>query len=102
MNTKIRTILSLSIAVAGLAASTVSYAAPLSVHAPVHAMFSKSQIVTLSLRNDSHDAVELKVGDNVMTLSAGKSITLKLAIGTRILANATTESHQAGSLIAEV
>jgi hypothetical protein len=102
MNTKIRTILSISVAVAGLAASTVSYAAPSSIHAPVHAMFSKSQIVTVSLRNDSHSSLELKVGDNVMTLNAGKSITLKLPIGTRILANSSTELHPAGSLIAEV
>jgi hypothetical protein len=38
----------------------------------------------------------------VMTLDPGKPVTLKLEVGTRIVANTATPSHPAGSLIEEV
>jgi len=101
---KIRNVFVISAAIVSLAASTAVYAAPTSIHAPVSAMFAKSstKTVKLSLRNDSGVAMELKVGDNVVTLDAGKTVAFKLPVGTRILANATTPTHQAGSLLAEV
>jgi len=102
MNMKIRSAFAVSIAILGLTASTAVYAAPTSVHAPVHAMFGNPKLVTLSLRNDSSTALELKVGEQLMTLEAGKLITLKLPVGTRILANATTPTHEAGTLLAQI
>jgi hypothetical protein len=80
------------------------YAAPVSISSPVHAMFAKTKSATvkLSLRNDSGSAMEVKVGDKVMTLDPGKPITLNLEVGTRIVANSTTPNHPAGSLIEEV
>jgi hypothetical protein len=38
----------------------------------------------------------------VMTVESGKTVTMKLPLGTRILANATTPTHAAGSIVAEV
>jgi len=101
---KIRNVFVVSVAIVSLAASTSVYAAPTSIHAPVSAMFAKSstKTVKLSLRNDSGAAMELKVGDNIVTLDAGKTVAFKLPVGTRILANAATPTHAAGSLLAEV
>jgi len=41
------------------------------------------------------------VGDEIVSLDAGKSVSLKLAVGTRIMVNAATDKHQAGELLAE-
>ncbi len=99
----IRTVVvALSLVAAGLSASTAVYAAPMHSAMPVHAMFGKTKTVKLNVRNDSSAAMELKVGDSVMTVEKGKTIELKLAVGTRILANTATSTHQVGELLAEV
>jgi hypothetical protein len=99
---RIRSAIAVAVVVAGLSASAAVYAAPANIDAHAHAMFAKSKIVKLTLRNDSGSAMELKVGDKVMTLDAGKTVALKLPLGTRIMANAATAKHQAGELLAEV
>jgi hypothetical protein len=93
-----------AVAATSLLAAPAVYAAPASISSPVHAMFSKTKSTTvkLSIRNDSGTAMEVKVGDQVMTLDPGKPVTLKLEVGTRIVANTATPSHPAGSLIEEV
>jgi hypothetical protein len=78
------------------------YAAPAAISSPIHAMFSKTKLVKLSLRNDSGTAIDVKVGDKVMTLAPGKPVDLSLPVGTRIVATTTTPNHEAGSLIEEV
>ena len=67
-------------------------------------MFGKTKTTTvkLSLRNDSGTPMEVKVGDQVMTLTPGKPVTLNLEVGTRIVANSATPNHEVGSLIEEV
>ena len=102
MTMKIRSAVAVSVALMGLSASTAAYAAPTSITVPVHAMFAKEKMIKLSVRNDTGAALELKVGDNVMTIDAGKTVALKLAVGTRILANGPTPTHEAGSLLTEV
>ena len=96
--------LTIAVAAVSLLAVPAVYAAPASISSPVHAMFgkTKSTTVKLSLRNDSGSAMEVKVGDKVMTLDPGKPVTLNLEVGTRIVANSTTPNHPAGSLIEEV
>jgi hypothetical protein len=93
-----------AVAATSLLAVPAVYAAPASISSPVHAMFSKTKSTTvkLNLRNDSGSAMEVKVGEQVMTLDPGKPVTLKLEVGTRILANTATPNHPAGSLIEEV
>jgi hypothetical protein len=78
------------------------YAAPASISSPIHAMFSKTKMVKLSLRNDSGAAMDVKVGDKIMTLAPGKPVDLSLPVGTRIVANTATPNHEVGSLIEEV
>src|SRR5882724_4973689 len=64
-----------------------------------HVWQDEVDTVKLSLRNDSGSAMEVKVGDKVMTLDPGKPVTLSLEVGTRIVANSNTPNHPAGSLI---
>jgi hypothetical protein len=96
--------LTIAVAATSLFAVPAVYAAPVSISSPVHAMFAKTKSTTvkLSLRNDSDSAIEVKVGDKVMTLDPGKPVTLSLEVGTRIVANSNTPNHPAGSLIEEV
>ena len=85
-----------------LLAAPAVYAAPASISSPIHAMFSKTKMVKLSLRNDSGAAMDVKVGDKIMTLAPGKPVDLSLPVGTRIVANTATPNHEVGSLIEEV
>jgi hypothetical protein len=96
--------LTIAIVATSLLAAPAVYAAPASISSPVHAMFSKSKSTTvkLNLRNESGSAMEVKVGDKVMTLDPGKPIALSVEVGTRIVANSATPNHPVGSLIEEV
>src|SRR5271156_520306 len=94
--------LTVAVVATSLLAAPAVYAAPASIFSPVHAMFAKTKLVKLSLRNDSGSAMEIKVGEKVMTLDPGKPVSLSLEVGTRIVANTATPNHAAGSLIEEV
>jgi hypothetical protein len=98
----LRSVVAISITVLSISVASPLYAAPLATPLPLHAMFAKTKMVKLSLRNATSVPLELKVGDTVMTIDAGKTVDLRLAIGTRILSNVSTASHQAGALLAEV
>jgi hypothetical protein len=96
--------LTVAVVAFSLLAAPAVYATPASISSPVHAMFAKTKSTTvkLSLRNDSGSAMEVKVGDKVMTLDPGKPVSLNLEVGTRIVANTATPNHAVGSLIEEV
>jgi hypothetical protein len=94
--------LTIAFVATALLAAPVVYAAPASISSPVHAMFSKTKTIKLNLRNDTGSAMEVKVGDKVMTLDPGKPVSLKVDVGTRIVANSATPNHEIGSLIEEV
>ncbi len=68
---------------------------------PVHAMFAKTSTVHLNLHNISDAVVELKVGDQVITIAAGKTISVNVPPGTRIVTNTATKLHPAGELVFE-
>jgi hypothetical protein len=88
--------------VAAMITPHIVYASPVHLHAPLNAMFAKEKTVKLSLKNGSTSSIEVKVGEEVMTLTAGQAINLNLPVGTRIVANADTSTVKAGTLIAEV
>jgi hypothetical protein len=96
--------LTIAFVATSLLAAPAVYAVPASISSPVHAMFSKTKTTTikLNLRNDTGSAMEVKVGDKVMTLDPGKPVSLKVDVGTRIVANSATPNHEVGSLIEEV
>ena len=95
--------LTIAVIASSLLAAPAVYAAP-AISSPVHAMFAKTKanMVKFNLRNDSGTAMEIKVGDQVMMLDPGKPVSLKLEVGTRIVANTATPNHPVGSLIEEV
>lgn len=65
-------------------------------------MFARTQNVKVALRNDSGSQMQLKVGEQVVSIDAGKTVSIKTEVGTRIVVNAATSTHQAGELLAEV
>jgi hypothetical protein len=99
---KIRSVFAAAVTVACLSGSTAMYARTADTPSLTYVGFAKTKVVTFNLRNDSGAAMELKVGETVMTIDAGKTVTVKLPVGTRIIANTATASHQAGTLLEEV
>lgn len=89
-----------AIVATSLLASPVVHAA--GINSPVRAMFGKTKTVKLVLMNDSGSPMEVKAGEEVIKLDAGKPVTLNLPEGTRVISNTTTQSSQAGTLIAQI
>lgn len=81
--------------------SPAVYAAT-SVHSPVRAMFGKTKNVKLTFLNDTGSPMELKAGEEVIKLEAGKPTTVSVPEGTKVVSNTATATHQVGSLITEV
>jgi hypothetical protein len=96
----LRNVFAAAIVASSLLASPVVHAA--GINSPVHAMFGKTKTVKLVLMNDSGSPMEIKAGEEVIKLDAGKPVTVSLPEGTRVVSNTTTEKSQAGTLIAQV
>ena len=88
--------------VSSLFASEAVHASPLALPSTMHAMFGKTKMVNLNLRNDSAAPLKLKAGDSVVTIDAGKTLNLKLPAGTSITAEEATGNYAAGAVIAQV
>ena len=100
-----RNVLTAVFGVASLVATPAIFASPLHLAAPVHALFSHEghdKMISFNVRNSSSEAVELKAGDTIQNVAAGKTISLKLPAGTRITANKTSGTYTEGTVIAEV
>ncbi|MGA1983621.1 MAG: hypothetical protein ABSG84_14290 [Acidobacteriaceae bacterium] len=97
---KVWSAVAIAVVIVGLGATPAVSAISSNVPSPGHTMFAKSK-VKIALRNDSGAPLQLKVGDEIVSLDAGKSIALKLVVGTRIVVNTATDKHPAGELIAE-
>jgi hypothetical protein len=96
-------LLTLSLAVVSLAAAHPLHASPRSLAAASSSVQADTgKKVQMTLRNDSAEPREFKVGEDVVPLDAGKSVVLKVPAGTRIVANKSYGSHQAGDLIMQV
>ncbi len=88
--------------VAAMVTPHIVYASPVNFHAPLNAMFAKEKTIKLSLRNASTSSIEVKVGEELMTLTAGQAVNLNVPVGTRIVANTDTSTIKAGTLITQV
>jgi hypothetical protein len=96
-----RSLLSITLAATCLLSSQAAFASPLAI-TPLHAKFGGTKMIQLSLRNTTSTSMELKVGDNLMTIDPGKTVSVKVPTGTRITANTATKTHEAGQLIVQV
>lgn len=99
MNFIRRSLIALSMVAVCALSAPASHA---SIFHPVHASLMKAATVKFSLRNDSSSDIQLRAGDDTMTLVSGKTLNLKLPVGTRITAAADTSAHKAGELVVEV
>ena len=95
-------LLALALAAVSIPAAQPLFAAPRAPFAASSSQTDHTKKVQMTLRNDSAAAMEFKVGDDVVSLDAGKSLALKIPVGTRICVNQTSATHQAGDLIALV
>jgi len=99
---KIRAVFPIAVVIVGFMASANVYAASSNVPSVMRVGFAKTHNVSLSLRNDSGSLLELKVGDQVVSLEAGKTVAMKVPVGSRIVMNSASTNHAAGQVIAEV
>ncbi len=101
---KIRSVVAAAVVFASLSATTTAFAAGRSGDTPAltYVGFAKTKGIKLNLRNDSAAPMELKIGDNTLTLDAGKTIQIEVVAGTRIVADTASPAHQAGALIAQI
>ena len=94
-----RIVVGTMVMVASLIGSGAVYAHPAAIHVPVHAIFSKSKMVSFTLRNDTKETVELSVSGNTLSIAPGKSASVKAPEGDKIVATNTTEHYAAGAII---
>jgi methionine-rich copper-binding protein CopC len=85
-----------------LFSSQVVNAAVIHVPNPMHAMFGTSKPVQFSLRNDCSSTLELKAGDQTITVEAGKTVKVKIPAGTKVITTTATGHSEAGSVVVEV
>jgi hypothetical protein len=78
------------------------FAAPLAVHSPVHAMFSRDKLVKFNLHNSTNAPIKVKAGDAEMTLEPGQDTPVKLAVGTKVVVQEATAHYTEGSVLAVV
>ncbi len=81
----------------------VALAAPLHVNPSVHAFFgNKQKMVNFNLRNQTGTPIDVKAGDQTMTIASGQTVKLHLASGTRVVTATATDKREAGHLLCEV
>jgi hypothetical protein len=97
-----RAVFTLSFAVVLAGMSGMAHAAPPDLGVPVRAMSDKAKMVKLNIRNDSGQQMTLRAGADVVTIEAGKTTALRLPVGTRIVMENSTPTHEAGTLLAQV
>ena len=85
-----------------LLTSEAMYAAPLAIHSPVHAMFSREKLVKFSVRNTTDTPIKVKAGDVEMTLLPGKDVPMKLPVGAKIVVEEASTHYAEGSVLTVV
>lgn len=78
------------------------YAAPRAVDVPLRAPFTKTRRISFNVRNDSGAPLSLVAAGTPMTLLAGKTAALKLAVGDQIIAGSASGNHAMGDVITTV
>jgi hypothetical protein len=81
---------------------SVASASPLRENIPVRAMTTnKIKMVNLNLANNTGSVLEVKVGDQPLTIEAGKTAKISAPAGTKIVVTASA-NHEVGSTLAEL
>lgn len=85
-----------------LLSSQVVYAAPWSRTVAGAPKTHKEKMVSFSVRNDSKVPLSVKAGETLMMLEPGKTVGLKLPVGAQLVAQETTPSFAAGTVLTTV
>ena len=94
------TVLTAMVLGASMLTSEAMFAAPMAVHVPVNAMFGNVKTVKFSLHNNTKEDVKVKAGETEMTVQAGKTLDLKLPIGTKVVAQTESANYKVGEVVA--
>ena len=65
-------------------------------------VFSRKKTITLSFRNVSAAALELRAGEKLLTLEPGKTETFVLPLGVQVCLNKATSNGKAGDLVVTI
>ena len=96
-------VLGTMVAAAAMLAGPVAFASqPVSNPTLMNVAYSKSKMVSFSLRNDSKGSISVKAGEKELTIEPGKTVSVKLAEGTQLVAINATSNFAAGSVISVV
>ena len=87
--------------VASLIATPAMFGSTLHLGAPVRAMFNHQKMVKFDVRNASATPIEVRAGDKVQTVDAGKTVSFALPEGTRVTANKASGTYAEGAVLAE-
>jgi hypothetical protein len=107
---KIRFVMTAMVLGASMLTSEAMFAAPKSA-APkatvttvpsAHTAYSNAQQVKFHMSNGSAATLTMKAGDKEITMAPGSEVSVKLAVGTPIVAESTSTHYAAGSLLAVV
>lgn len=101
-----KSILKSALTVATLAlvlAPSAAFASTVHITPSMHAFFgNKEKTVNFKLANRTSAPIELKVGDQVMTVAAGETKALKLAAGTQVINTTKSDKREAGAVVCQV
>ena len=87
--------------VASLFAAPAMFGSTVSFGAPVRAMFNHQKMVKFDVRNASATPIELRAGDKIQVVDAGKTVSFALPEGTRVTANKASGTYAEGAVVAE-
>ena len=81
-------------------APCAAVASTLSITPAAHAFFG-NKMVKFSVRNQTGAPIELKAGDQTVTVENGKPTQFKLAPGTPVVTTTKTDKREAGAIICQ-
>jgi hypothetical protein len=74
----------------------------LAANAPPPMLGLRSKLIKFRFRNDLRATVDLKIGEEPVTVQPGQTINVSLPIGARITVATAIPGHPAGEVVAEV
>jgi hypothetical protein len=96
------TFVAIALVATSLLSVPATYAAPRSTPTGLNASTDKAKTISFSLHNKSDVAIKLMVGETPLTVEAGKTISVKLPVGTLITAAEPSKNFKAGDVIVQV
>jgi hypothetical protein len=105
MTTSRRSLYTAALVATSFLSSQAIHAAIIHVPTSTHAMLADSKDskpVQFSLRNACSSTLELKAGDQTITVEAGKTVKVKIPAGTKVITTTATGHSEAGSVVVEV